>query len=94
MLRNPHRRCRILHSVALGGLSDSKARAAPHGLRQSPALLAIQGGLLLLGQDPGTIGEEAGTMRALNDARQRCGYDGSIVGLKKTLRAIALRVIS
>ena len=94
LLRNPHRRCRILHSVALDGLSDSKARSTSEPLRQSPALLALQGALLLLGQDPGTIGEEAGTMRVLNSMRQRYGYDASIVGLKKTVRAIALRVIS
>ena len=94
LLRNTRRRCSILHSVALDGLSDSKARSTSEPLRQSPALLALQGALLLLGQDPGTIGEEAGTMRALNDIRQKYGYDASIVGLKKTVRAIALRVIS
>ena len=33
-------------------------------------------------------------MRALNDIRQKYGYDASMVGLRKTVRAIALRVIS
>jgi hypothetical protein len=92
LFKNTHRRCRIAHTAAVDPLGDSTVR--PRSTGYSPALLAIQEGLLLLGRDPGTIGEQAGTMKVLDTIRGNFGFDSSLVGLKKTVRALAVELIS
>jgi hypothetical protein len=92
LLRSTHRRCRIAQAAAVDPLGDSTVRPKSTGF--SPPLLAIQEGLLLLGRDPGTIGEQAGTMKVLDTIRGNYGFDSSLVGLKKTVRALAVELIS
>jgi hypothetical protein len=49
---------------------------------------------MLVGRDPGTVGEEAGTIKALLQMGAKYGNDESIEGLRKTVRVLAVQVLS
>jgi len=99
VLGNQKQPCRIARVAALSSnvsssVVDDAPGTLPMTIDEPQVLLALQEALMLLGQDPGTIGSKAETMKVVNKLRRQYGYEWTLLGLKKTVMLMALQVVS
>jgi hypothetical protein len=99
VLDNQEQPCRIARAAAL--FSDAASPAVDHApasgsfaIEEPQVLLTLQEALMLLGQDPGTVGSKAETMKVVKEVRREYGNEPTLEGLKKTVVLMALQVVS
>jgi hypothetical protein len=91
--------CKIARAAALFSNPASSpvystAGTGSSAIAEPQALLALQEALMLLGHDPGTVGNKAETMKAVYRIRRQYGNEPTPEGLQKTVVLMALQVIS
>lgn len=87
-------RAAVLFSRTASSGDDGAAGIGSLATENLQALLTLQEALMLLGLDPGTVGNKAETMTAVNEIRTRYGNEATPEGLRKTVVLMALQVIS
>ena len=90
--------CRIARSAPLFSDAVSRVDDAPStdclAIDRPQMFLTLQEALMLLGRDPGTVGNKAETMKVVSELRRQYGNEPTPEGLKKTVVLMALQVIS